>query len=124
MIKLLIVGNSNAGKTQLLNRFVSNRFEEKHMTTIACDFAQKILRIDGNEIRLQMWDLQGQDHMVNTMGGITKTICRKASGALVVADITDIQSIENTASWKEQIEQNMSQAIHQQYDYYNQQEQQ
>ena len=52
MIKLLIVGNSNAGKTQLINRFVSNRFDDRYVATIACDFAIKILDIDGNEIRL------------------------------------------------------------------------
>ena len=60
--------------------------------------------------------------MVNAMGGVTKTICRKAAGALVVADITDIHSIENTARWKEQIEQNMTRDEYMQYDYYNQQE--
>ena len=47
MIKLLIVGNSNAGKTQLINRFVSNKFDEEYRATIACDFAIKILEIDG-----------------------------------------------------------------------------
>lgn len=59
MIKLLIVGNSNAGKTQLINRFVSNKFDEEYRATIACDFAIKILEIDGEQIRLQMWDIQG-----------------------------------------------------------------
>ena len=59
MLKLLVIGNQNAGKTQMINRFVSNRFQEEYKPTICCDFAIKILEIDGNEIRLQMWDLQG-----------------------------------------------------------------
>ena len=86
MIKLLIVGNSNAGKTQLINRFVTNTFSDEFKPTIACDFAIKILEIDGSQIRLQMWDIQGQDRVV---GGINKLFCKGASGALVVADITD-----------------------------------
>ena len=57
MIKILVIGNSNAGKTQFINRFVQNRFDEEYKATIACDFSIKILEIDGNEIRLQMWDL-------------------------------------------------------------------
>ena len=57
MIKILVLGNSNAGKTQLINRFVSNRFDEEYRATIACDFSIKILEIEGNEIRLQLWDL-------------------------------------------------------------------
>lgn len=52
MIKLLIVGNSNAGKTQLINRFVTNTFSDEFKPTIACDFAIKILEIDGSQIRL------------------------------------------------------------------------
>ena len=52
MIKLLIVGNSNAGKTKLINRFVKNAYDDEYRATIACDFSIKILEIDGNEIRL------------------------------------------------------------------------
>ena len=52
MIKLLIVGNSNAGKTKLINRFVKNTYDDEYRATIACDFSIKILEIDGNEIRL------------------------------------------------------------------------
>ena len=44
-----------------------------------------------------MWDLQGQDRVV---GGINRLFCKGASGALVVADITDLESIENAANWK------------------------
>ena len=58
-----------------------------------------------------MWDLQGQDRIVNAIGGINKLFCKNAAGALVVADITDIQSIENTARWKEQINEHISQTL-------------
>jgi GTPase SAR1 family protein len=44
-----------------------------------------------------LWDLQGQDRVV---GGINKLFCKGASGALVVGDITDEGSIENTVNWK------------------------
>ena len=104
MIKLLIVGNSNAGKTKLINRFVKNAYDDEYRATIACDFSIKILEIDGNEIRLQMWDLQGQDRLV---GGINKLFCKGAAGALVVADITDNDSIENTANWKRQVNEHV-----------------
>ena len=97
MIKLLVLGNSNGGKTQIINRFVSDRFDDEYRATIACDFSIKILNIDNNEIRLQLWDLQGQDRVI---GGINKLFCKGASGALVVADITDIESVENTINWK------------------------
>ena len=81
----------------MINRFVSNRFDSTYKATIACDFSMKILEIDGNEIRIHLWDLQGQDRVV---GGMNKLFCKDASGALVVADITDLESIENTVNWK------------------------
>ena len=102
MIKLLVIGNSYAGKTQLVQRFVSNRFDDNYKPTIGCDFALKIFEIDGNEIRIQMWDLMGQDRSAGGVG-LNKLFCKGASGALVVADITDIESIENTANWKKSV---------------------
>ena len=52
-----------------------------------------------------MWDIQGQDRVV---GGINKLFCKGASGALVVADITDQESIESTAKWQEQLTKNIA----------------
>ena len=46
MLKLLVIGNSNAGKTQLINRFVQNKFDDTYKATIACDFSIKILQLD------------------------------------------------------------------------------
>ena len=86
MLKLLVIGNSNAGKTQLINRFVQNKFDDTYKATIACDFSIKILQLDQNEIRLQLWDIQGQDRIA---GAINKLFCKGASGALIIADITD-----------------------------------
>ena len=108
MIKLLVVGNTNAGKTQFINRFANNKFDDEYRTTIACDFSIKLLEIDGNELRLQIWDLQGQDRAI---GGINKLFCKGASGALVVADITDVASIENTANWKNKMNESVAQQV-------------
>ena len=101
MIKILVIGNSFSGKTSIVNRFVKGEFESNYKATVACDFSLKILRIEENEIRLQLWDLVGQDHRV---GGINKLFCRGSSGALVVADITNQDSLENTLNWKEQVD--------------------
>ena len=98
MIKILVIGNSYSGKTSIVNRFVQNKFDPNYKATVACDFSMKILKIEETELRLQLWDLVGQDHRV---GGINKLFCRGALGALVVADISNRESIEATISWKE-----------------------
>ena len=52
MIKILVIGNSYSGKTSIVNRFVSNKFDSNYKATIACDFSMKILKIEDNEIRI------------------------------------------------------------------------
>ena len=81
-----------------MNRFTQNKFDANYKATVACDFAMKILKLEETELRLQIWDLVGQDRFV---GGVNKLFCREALGALVVADISNRESIEATISWKE-----------------------
>ena len=64
----------------------------------------QILNLDGNEIRLHMWDLQGQDRVLGTMN---KIFCKDASGAIVVADSMEEASIYNTATWKQNVNELM-----------------
>ena len=67
-------------------QLVKNEFNPAYKATVACDFSMKILQLEDIEIRLQLWDLVGQDSRV---GGINKLFCRGASGAMVLADITN-----------------------------------
>ena len=105
MIKILVIGNSYSGKTSIVNRFVSNKFDPNYKATVACDFSMKILKIEETELRLQLWDLVGQDTRV---GGVNKLFCRGALGALVVADINNRESLEATITWKEQVDVNVA----------------
>ena len=105
MIKILVIGDSFSGKTSLVNRFISNKFDPNYKATVACDFSLKILKIEGNEIRLQLWDLVGQDARG---AAINKVFCRGASGAIVVADITNEDSLDSTLNWKDQVDMNVS----------------
>ncbi len=98
MIKILVIGNSFSGKTSIVNKFVHNKFDTYYKATVACDFAMKIIKLENNELRLQLWDLVGQDSRI---GGINKLFCRDASCAVVVSDITKEETLENTLSWKE-----------------------
>jgi small GTP-binding protein len=101
MIKILVIGNTNGGKTQLINRFVSSRFDNAPgRTTIGPEFSIQILKIDGHDFRLQIWDLAGDERVAS---GVNRLFCKGASGALIVADITDPVSIENTVTWKRKI---------------------
>ena len=101
MFKIIIIGNSAVGKTSIVNRFVGDRFDSHYKATIAADFQVKLLNIQGNEIRLQIWDLVGMDTNYN---GINRSFCRNASGAILVADITDCKSLDDLARWKQEVD--------------------
>jgi small GTP-binding protein len=67
LAKLLIIGDSGVGKTNILLRFCENNFMTSHLTTIGyiklisgIDFKIKTVEIDGKKIRMQIWDTAGQ----------------------------------------------------------------
>lgn len=60
------------------------------------------MNINGNEVRLQIWDLVGMD---TNFAGINKSFCRNSSGAIFVGDLTDTATIEILAEWKAQVEE-------------------
>jgi small GTP-binding protein len=58
--KIVITGHFGVGKTSLFNRFLSNTFNEKYLTTIGVRVDKKSVVIDGQEISLVIWDLAGE----------------------------------------------------------------
>ena len=101
MLKILVIGQSNAGKTSIVNRFVANKFESVYKATIACEFQTKLLKLEEEEFRIQLWDLVGQDQRI---GALNRLFCRGAMGAICVADITSQESLEAAIHWKDQID--------------------
>lgn len=94
--KILVIGDVAVGKSSLVNRVVYNSFSEKYKATIGCEFGIKMMNIDGEDIRIQLWDLAGQDRL----GGISRLYCRDSHGAIVVTDVTRQDTLEKAMIWK------------------------
>ena len=60
LAKILLLGNSGVGKTNILLRYCEDDFSHAHMTTIGIDFKVNMVHIDDKKIRLQIWDTAGQ----------------------------------------------------------------
>lgn len=105
-LKILVIGDVGTGKTSLVNRIVYNNFTEKYKATIGCEFGLKIMDINGEAVRIQLWDLAGQDRL----GAISRLYCRDASGALVISDLTREDTIDKAAEWKAAVEGNVKTA--------------
>jgi small GTP-binding protein len=61
IIKLVILGDTAVGKTNLLLRFSDEAYKPTHMPTIGVDFKIKILNINGSKVKCQIWDTAGQE---------------------------------------------------------------
>jgi len=99
--KILVVGEIGAGKTSIIKRFVHNIFSSHYKSTIGVDFALKVIHWDDKtEVRLQLWDIAGQERF----GNMTRVYYKEAVGAFVVFDVTRHSTFDAVAQWKSDID--------------------
>lgn len=101
LFKIILVGDSNVGKTCVVQRFKSGIFIEKQQNTIGVDFTVRTLDIDGKKVKLQVWDTAGQERFRT----ITQSYYRSAHGAMVAYDITRRSTFESVSHWIREVEQ-------------------
>lgn len=100
IFKIVIIGDSNVGKTSLIKTYVNEKFEHENIiSTIGVDLLFKTIKINNKNIKLQIWDTAGQERFKS----LTTSYYKSADGFIVVFDITDKNSFENIKSWLEEI---------------------
>ncbi|CAM8887566.1 hypothetical protein QQ045_024674 [Rhodiola kirilowii] len=95
LFKVVLIGDSAVGKSNLLSRFARNEFYPSSKSTIGVEFQTQKMDINGKEIKAQIWDTAGQERFK----AITSAYYRGAVGALVVYDITRRQTFDNVRKW-------------------------
>ncbi|KAJ8503750.1 hypothetical protein OPV22_004636 [Ensete ventricosum] len=95
LFKIVLIGDSGVGKSNILSRFTRNEFCLDSKSTIGVEFATKTLQIEGKTIKAQIWDTAGQERY----RAITSAYYRGAVGALLVYDITKKQTFDNVRRW-------------------------
>jgi GTPase SAR1 family protein len=56
IFKIIVIGDSNVGKTCLTFRFCGGKFLARSEATIGVDFREKTVQIEDESIKLQIWD--------------------------------------------------------------------
>jgi len=95
LFKIVIIGDSAVGKSNLLVRFTRNEFNEKSKATIGVDFGTKSIDINGKVVTAQCWDTAGQERF----RAVTSGYYRGAVGAMIVFDITSRVTFKNVTRW-------------------------
>jgi len=101
VVKILVIGDHNTGKTSIVRRYVYKQFDEYSVeATIGMDIASKHVRVDDMTLKVQLWDIAGQDRFI----GLAPTYYRHAVAAIVAFDITSAVSLQNAKKWKTDVD--------------------
>jgi len=99
LCKIVLIGDSGVGKSNLLSRFTKNEFNLDSKSTIGVEFATRSIQVDNKTVKAQIWDTAGQERY----RAITAAYYRGAVGALIVYDISKHGSYANVARWLKEL---------------------
>jgi len=103
-ISLATLGNSNVGKTNIINNFLGLQFTEKNLTTIGIDFKIKNVILENNsKLKVKIWDTAGQERFRSMAFNFLKNI----QGILLIYDLTDKSSFDSIDKWISNLENNI-----------------
>eukprot|EP01123_Difflugia_compressa_P001093 TRINITY_DN1124_c0_g1_i2.p1 TRINITY_DN1124_c0_g1~~TRINITY_DN1124_c0_g1_i2.p1 ORF type:complete len:239 (+),score=45.00 TRINITY_DN1124_c0_g1_i2:99-719(+) len=101
LFKIVLVGDSGVGKSNLLSRFTKGEFYDETKSTIGVEFAVKSVQVRGKTVKAQIWDTAGQERY----RAITAAYYRSAVGAMLVYDIVAKETFDNIERWLQELRQ-------------------
>jgi small GTP-binding protein len=99
LYKIVLVGDSCVGKSNILSRWTMDEFNLESKSTIGVEFATKEIKHDGKIIKAQVWDTAGQERFRS----IISAYYRGAHGAMIIFDVTKYQSFEHVKHWLDEL---------------------
>ena len=106
-INIITLGESSVGKSSIINRYVENNFDYNFVSTLGVDFRKKNININGEDIRLKIWDTAGQEKFRS----IQKQYYRNSDGILLVFDVTKFDTFNVLEEWINSIKNQTSNDI-------------
>lgn len=93
--KVVVAGAKNVGKTSLIRRYATGKFDKSTLSTIGVDFETKKVLVDNTEILLNIWDFAGEERF----RVLFPSYVSGASGALMLYDVTNEDSLNDLYDW-------------------------
>lgn len=107
ILKVVLIGDSGVGKSNLVLRFAKNKYVATTKQTIGFEFATKTVRVGERRFKAQIWDTAGQDRFQS----LTAAYYRNAVGAMIVYDVTNRASFENVTKWLAQVHEHSHESL-------------
>ncbi|VDQ01255.1 unnamed protein product [Trichobilharzia regenti] len=113
LFKVVLIGDSGVGKSNLLSRFTRDEFNLESKSTIGVEFATRSVQIDGKIIKAQIWDTAGQERYRLSHGFLPLffSYYRGAVGALLVYDVSKAPTYHNLDRWLGELRDHADQHI-------------
>lgn len=100
-VKLVMVGDSGVGKSQLLDKFLDNGSTNSFISTIGVDVRSRQITVGDKTIKIQVWDTGGQQRYRPVLA----SCYRGAMGVIIVFDLSNRQSFSNIKQWMLEVEE-------------------
>ncbi|AYU76718.1 small GTP-binding protein Rab11 [Leishmania donovani] len=97
--KIVLIGDSGVGKSNLMTRYTTNEFNQETPSTIGVEFMTKSVKIQSRDAKIQIWDTAGQERF----RAISRSIYHGAKGAMLVYDITNQTSFDSIPTWLQEL---------------------
>ncbi|CAD5125065.1 DgyrCDS13306 [Dimorphilus gyrociliatus] len=105
--KVVLLGEGAVGKTSLVIRYIEDKFNDKHVSTLQAHFSTKKVNIDNTRVNLAIWDTAGQERF-HALGPI---YYRDSNGAVLVYDITDEDSFQRVKNWVKELRKTLKDEV-------------
>jgi len=99
-IKIMVAGESNVGKTCLLNRFIDDTFSEDFIPPAQDASKSKKIKLNDSAIKIEVFDTLGQERF----RVLTATYYNQCNGVLIVFDLTNPASFDRVPTWIKTVE--------------------
>ncbi|MGV3740391.1 MAG: Rab family GTPase, partial [Gammaproteobacteria bacterium] len=106
LFKIVLAGDGKVGKTQILNRWLNNEFKENYKPTVGIDFNTKMYAESNKSFKLQILDAAGQERYQAIFNYF-----RGAHGALLVFDVSNLESFSNLDKYLAEIKANAREGV-------------
>nr|XP_040050127.1 ras-related protein Rab-7L1-like isoform X1 [Gasterosteus aculeatus aculeatus]XP_040050128.1 ras-related protein Rab-7L1-like isoform X1 [Gasterosteus aculeatus aculeatus]XP_040050129.1 ras-related protein Rab-7L1-like isoform X1 [Gasterosteus aculeatus aculeatus] len=101
LLKILIVGDGNVGKSSFVHRYVNGQFNQAYKMTMGVDYSVKLLLwSDKDKVTLQIWDIAGQERFIS----MNRIYYKGALGCVVMFDVTNSASFLSCRHWKQDLD--------------------
>lgn len=99
VLKVVIAGDENVGKTSLVRRYCEDKFEESRVATIGVDFHTQTCQLPEGKVKLSIWDMAGQERF----RFFRQDFYRGALATALVYDVTASESLLNLGEWAKDV---------------------